>query len=122
MDMLRLHKFTIGWAWTGDYGSADDAAAFKYLSAYSPVHNVKAGVTYPAVLTTTGDHDDRVHPGHSFKYAAAMQGANPGAPYPAFIRIETKAGHGAGKPISKQIEETADRLAFAIHFVGTGAN
>jgi len=122
MDMLRFHKFTIGWAWAGDYGSADDPAAFKYLSAYSPVHNTKAGVTYPAVLTTTADHDDRVHPGHSFKYAAAMQAANPGAKFPALIRIETKAGHGAGKPISKQIEETADRLAFAIHFVGTGAN
>ncbi len=122
MDMLRFHKFTIGWAWTGDYGSADDAAGFKYLRAYSPVHNVRPGVKYPAVLTTTADHDDRVHPGHSFKYAAAMQAANPDPEFPAYIRIETKAGHGAGKPIAKQIEETADKLAFAIHFVGTGAN
>ncbi|MDB6113354.1 MAG: Prolyl endopeptidase [Lacunisphaera sp.] len=122
MDMLRFQKFTIGWAWASDYGSSDDAAGFKYLSAYSPVHNVKSGVKYPAVLVTTGDHDDRVHPGHSFKYAAAMQAANPDAEFPTFIRIETRAGHGAGKPIAKVIEETADKLAFAIHFTGTGAN
>ena len=122
MDMLRFQKFTIGWAWASDYGSSDDPAGFKYLSAYSPVHNVKAGVKYPAVLITTGDHDDRVHPGHSFKYAAAMQAANPQAEFPSFIRIETRAGHGAGKPIAKVIEETADKLAFAIHFTGTGAN
>jgi prolyl oligopeptidase len=122
MDMLRFQKFTIGWAWASDYGSSDDAAGFKYLSAYSPVHNVKPGVKYPAVLITTGDHDDRVHPGHSFKFAAAMQAANPDAEFPTFIRIETRAGHGAGKPIAKVIEETADKLAFAIHFTGTGAN
>jgi len=122
MDMLRFQKFTIGWAWASDFGSSDDAAGFKYLSAYSPVHNVKPGAKYPAVLITTGDHDDRVHPGHSFKYAAAMQAANPGAEFPTFIRIETRAGHGAGKPITKVIEETADKLAFAIHFTGTGAN
>ena len=119
MDMLRFQKFTIGWAWVSDYGSADEAAGFKYLSAYSPVHNVRPGVSYPAVLVTTGDHDDRVHPGHSFKYAAAMQAANPANEFPTLIRIETKAGHGAGKPISKQVEETADRFAFALHFVGT---
>ncbi len=122
MDMLRFQKFTIGWAWASDYGSSDDATGFKYLSAYSPVQNVKAGVKYPAVLVTTGDHDDRVHPAHSFKYAAAMQAANPSAEFPTFIRIETKAGHGAGKPITKIIEETADKLAFAIHFTGTGAD
>jgi len=122
MDMLRFQKFTIGWAWASDYGSSDDAAGFQYLSAYSPVHNVKAGVKYPAVLITTGDHDDRVHPGHSFKYAAAMQAANPDAEFPTFVRIETRAGHGAGKPVTKVIEETADKLAFAIHFTGTGAN
>ncbi|MDI1250165.1 MAG: prolyl oligopeptidase family serine peptidase [Lacunisphaera sp.] len=122
MDMLRFQKFTIGWAWASDYGSSDDAEGFKYLSAYSPVHNVRAGVKYPAVLITTGDHDDRVHPGHSFKYAAAMQAANPTAEFPTFVRIETRAGHGAGKPIAKIIEETADKLAFAIHFTGTGAN
>jgi prolyl oligopeptidase len=122
MDMLRFHKFTIGWAWTSDYGSADDPAGFKYLSAYSPVHNVKAGVQYPAVMVTTADHDDRVHPGHSFKYAAAMQAANPDAKYPTFIRIDVKAGHGQGKPVAKQIDEIADKLAFALHFTGTGAN
>jgi prolyl oligopeptidase len=122
MDMLRFQKFTIGWAWASDYGSAEDPVAFKYLRAYSPVHNVRAGVRYPAVLITTGDHDDRVHPGHSFKFAAAMQAANPTAEFPTLIRIETNAGHGAGKPITKIVEETADKLAFALHFVGTGAN
>ena len=122
LDMLRFHKFTIGWAWASDYGSADDAEAFKYLRAYSPVHNVKAGAHYPAVLITTGDHDDRVHPGHSFKFAAAMQAANPNAELPTFIRIDINAGHGAGKPITKAIDETADKLAFALHFTGTGAN
>lgn len=119
MDMLRFHKFTIGWAWTSDYGSAEDPAGFAYLRAYSPVHNVRAGVEYPAVLVTTGDHDDRVHPGHSFKFTAAMQAANPEARFPTLIRIDTNAGHGAGKPIAKLIEETADKLAFAIHFVGS---
>ena len=122
MDMLRFQKFTIGWAWASDYGSSDDAAGFKYLSAYSPVHNIRSGVKYPAVLVTTGDHDDRAHPWHAFKYTAAMQAANPDAEFPTFIRIETKAGHGAGKPVTKIIEETADKLAFAIHFTGTGAN
>jgi prolyl oligopeptidase len=120
MDMLRFHKFTIGYAWTSDYGSSDDPAGFKYLSAYSPLHNVRSGAKYPAVLVTTADHDDRVHPGHSFKYAAAMQAGvakGPGA-NPVMIRIETKAGHGAGKPTSKLIEEAADKLAFAAHFVG----
>ncbi len=122
MDMMRFQKFTIGWAWASDYGSSDEPEMAKYLLGYSPVHNVKPGVTYPAIMITTGDHDDRVHPGHSFKYAAALQTANPNNPSPLFIRIETNAGHGAGKPISKQIEETADKFAFALHFVGTGAN
>ncbi len=88
------------------------------LSAYSPLHNVKPNTTYPAVMVTTGDHDDHVHPGHSFKYTAAMQAANPHAAFPALIRIETKAGHGAGKPLAKQVEETADKFAFALHFTG----
>ncbi|WP_414660072.1 prolyl oligopeptidase family serine peptidase [Horticoccus sp. 23ND18S-11] len=120
MDMLRFHKFTIGYAWRSDYGSSDDAEGFKYLSAYSPLHTVKPGVKYPAVLVTTADHDDRVHPGHSFKYAAAMQAgvATDLAQRPVLIRIETKAGHGAGKPTTKAIEEAADKLAFAAHFVG----
>jgi prolyl oligopeptidase len=120
MDMLRFHKFTIGYAWTSDYGSSDDPAGFKYLSAYSPIHNVKSGAKYPAVLITTADHDDRVHPAHSFKYAATMQAtvAKDLEERPVLIRIETKAGHGAGKPTTKLIDEAADKLAFAAHFVG----
>ena len=86
------------------------------------MHNVKPGVRYPAVMVTTGDHDDRVHPGHSFKYAAALQAANPQNPLPMFIRIETNAGHGAGKPISKQLAETADKFAFALYYTGGNAN
>jgi prolyl oligopeptidase len=111
MDMLRFHKFTIGWAWTSDYGSSDDPEIFKALYAYSPLHNLKSGTKYPATLVTTADHDDRVVPGHSFKFAATLQADQAGAA-PVLIRIETKAGHGAGKPISKQIEETADSWAF----------
>ncbi len=111
MDMLRFHKFTIGWAWTSDYGSSDDAAQFRAIYAYSPLHNLKPGTRYPATLVTTADHDDRVVPGHSFKFAATLQ-ADQAGQAPVLIRIETKAGHGAGKPISKQIEETADSWAF----------
>jgi prolyl oligopeptidase len=111
MDMLRFHKFTIGWAWTSDYGSSDDPEMFKALYAYSPLHNLKPGTKYPATLVTTADHDDRVVPGHSFKFAATLQADQAGAA-PVLIRIETKAGHGAGKPISKTIEETADAWAF----------
>jgi len=114
MDMLRFHKFTIGWAWVSDYGSADDAEQFRSLYAYSPLHNLKKGTSYPATLITTGDHDDRVVPGHSFKFAAALQAAQGGSA-PTLIRIETRAGHGAGKPTSKRIEEAADRLAFTAH-------
>jgi prolyl oligopeptidase len=111
MDMLRFHKFTIGWAWTSDYGSPDNAADFKALYAYSPLHNLKPGVKYPATLITTADHDDRVVPAHSFKFAATLQAAQAGDA-PVLIRIETKAGHGAGKPTAKSIEEISDRWGF----------
>jgi prolyl oligopeptidase len=111
MDMLRYHKFTIGWAWASEYGTADDPAAFRYLLAYSPLHNIRPGTCYPATLVTAADHDDRVVPSHSFKFAATLQAAQ-GCDRPTLIRIETKAGHGAGKPTSKQIEEAADRLTF----------
>jgi len=113
MDMLRFQKFTIGWAWVSDYGSSDDADEFKALFAYSPLHNIKPGTSYPPTLITTADHDDRVWPGHSFKFAAALQAAQAGSA-PILIRIETKAGHGAGKPTSKIIEELADRWAFLV--------
>jgi prolyl oligopeptidase len=109
--MLRFHKFTIGWGWTSDYGSSDNADEFKALYAYSPLHNLKPGTCYPATLVTTADHDDRVVPAHSFKFAATEQADQAGAA-PVLIRIDTKAGHGAGKPTSKQIEEVADRWGF----------
>lgn len=114
MDMLRFHKFTIGWAWTSEYGSPEDAQDFQALYAYSPLHNLKPGTTYPATLITTADHDDRVVPAHSFKFAAALQAAHRGTP-PVLIRIETKAGHGAGKPTTKIIEEISDRWAFLVN-------
>ncbi len=117
MDMLRFHKFTIGWAWVTDYGSADSAAQFRYLYKYSPLHNIRPGTRYPATLVTTADHDDRVVPGHSFKFTATLQAAQAG-PQPVLIEIETKAGHGAGKPTSKLIEEQADRLAFLVRSLG----
>ena len=99
--------------WVSDYGSPDDPKQFEVLRAYSPLHNIKPGTRYPATLITTADHDDRVVPGHSFKYAATLQAAQAG-PAPVLIRIETKAGHGAGKPTTKQIEEAADKFAFLI--------
>jgi prolyl oligopeptidase len=111
MDMLRFHKFTIGWAWTSDYGSSENPEEFKALVKYSPLHNLKPGTCYPATMITTADHDDRVVPAHSFKFAATAQAAQTGA-NPVIIRIDTKAGHGAGKPTSKQIEEVADRWGF----------
>lgn len=113
LDMLRFHKFTIGWAWVSDYGSADNAEEFQALYKYSPLHNLKKGTKYPATLITTADHDDRVVPAHSFKFAAAIQEAH-GGEDPVLIRIETKAGHGAGKPTAKIIEEAADRYAFLV--------
>jgi prolyl oligopeptidase len=117
MDMLRFHKFTIGWAWTSDYGSSDNPEDFKALYSYSPLHNLKAGTKYPPTLIATSDHDDRVVPGHSFKFAATMQ-ADQAGPAPVLIRIETKAGHGAGKPISKIIDEMADSWGFLAHNLG----
>jgi prolyl oligopeptidase len=111
MDMLRFHKFTIGWAWCSDYGSPENPEEFQALYAYSPLHNLKPGTAYPATLITTADHDDRVFPAHSFKFAAALQAAQAGEK-PILIRIERKAGHGAGKPTSKIIEELADEWAF----------
>jgi prolyl oligopeptidase len=117
MDMLRFHKFTIGWAWTSEYGSADNPEDFPILHAYSPLHNLKSGTTYPATLITTADRDDRVVPAHSFKFAAALQ-ANHTGEAPVLIRIETKAGHGAGKPTTKAIEEIADKWAFLVKVLG----
>lgn len=117
LDMLRFHKFTIGWAWCSDYGSPENAEEFKALYAYSPLHNLKPGTNYPATLITTADHDDRVVPAHSFKFAAALQAAHSGES-PVLIRIETKAGHGAGKPTKKVIEEVADKWAFLIRVLG----
>lgn len=113
MDMLRFHKFTIGWAWCSEYGSPDNEAEFKTLYAYSPLHNLTSGTKYPATLITTADRDDRVVPAHSFKFAAALQKAHQGD-NPVLIRIETKAGHGAGKPTTKVIEEIADKWAFLV--------
>jgi prolyl oligopeptidase len=117
LDMLRYHKFTIGRAWSPDYGLSEDPEAFNYLYAYSPLHNIKPGTCYPATLVTTADHDDRVVPGHSFKFAATLQPAQ-GCNRPTLIRIETKAGHGAGTPITKTIEQVADRWAFARYNMG----
>ena len=113
LDMLRFHKFTIGWAWTSEYGSAEAAEQFPTLLKYSPLHNIRSGVKYPATLITTADHDDRVVPAHSFKFAAALQAAQ-GGDAPILIRIETSAGHGAGTPTTKQIDELADTYAFLV--------
>jgi prolyl oligopeptidase len=126
MDMLRFHDFTGGIHWTADYGSSADPAGFRYLRAYSPLQTVREGVRYPAVLITTGDHDDRVFPAHSFKYAAEMQyavGSVPGAG-PVLIRIESNAGHGGSSgtsPVSKVIDEWADKIGFAAHFMPKGS-
>ena len=117
MDMLRFHKFTIGWAWVSDYGSSDDPDQFATLYKYSPLHNIKSNMEYPATLITTADHDDRVVPGHSFKFAAALQAAQ-ADDAPILIRIQTKAGHGFGKPTSLLIEEEADIWAFLVQVLG----
>jgi prolyl oligopeptidase len=117
MDMLRFDRFTEGHSWVDDYGYPNKEADFKTLLAYSPYHNIKSGIHYPPVIVTTADTDDRVVPGHSFKYISALQAADPnGAPH--LIRIETRAGHGSGKPTAKIIEEAADVMAFLGHFTG----
>ena len=118
LDMLRYHKFTIGWNWASDYGTSEESPEmFKYLLGYSPLHNLTKGVSYPATLITTADHDDRVVPAHSFKFAAALQEANDGK-NPTLIRIDTKAGHGAGKPTEKVIEEQSDIYGFIMYHLG----
>jgi len=117
LDMLRYHKFTIGWAWAVDYGTSDTKDGFDYLIKYSPLHNISDTVKYPAVLAFTGDHDDRVVPAHTFKFIATLQEKNKGD-NPILARIETKAGHGAGKPITKVIEESTDLWSFIFYNLG----
>jgi prolyl oligopeptidase len=117
MDMLRFHKFTIGWAWQEEYGSPDEASDFPVLRAYSPLHTLKPGVSYPATMVMTGDHDDRVFPAHSFKYTAELQRLQAG-PAPILLRVDRRAGHGAGKPTLKALEETADAYAFMAKALG----
>ena len=113
LDMLRYHLFTIGWAWAGDYGTVDDPEEFQALLAYSPLHNVRDGTRYPPTFVSTGDHDDRVVPAHSYKFAAALQAAQAGDA-PILLRVDTRAGHGRGKPIAMQVEEAADRWTFVL--------
>ena len=116
--MLRYHKFTIGWNWAPDYGTSEDSKEmFQYLYGYSPLHNLKKGVSYPATLVTTADHDDRVVPAHSFKFAATLQECQGGSA-PVLIRIDSKAGHGSGKPLAKQLEEQADIYSFIMYNMG----
>lgn len=117
LDMLRYHLFTVGYAWADDYGLSSTPDGFDYLIRYSPLHTVKPGTRYPATLITTGDHDDRVHPAHSYKYAAALQAAQAGSA-PILIRVDRDAGHGSGKPLDKYVDEEADKLAFMWHYTG----
>jgi prolyl oligopeptidase len=118
MDMLRYHTFTAGAGWAFDYGTSEDSREmFDYIHKYSPVQNVKEGVSYPATLITTSDHDDRVVPAHSFKFAAQLQSKQTGD-NPVLIRIETNAGHGAGTPVSKTIEQIADTYSFTLYNMG----
>jgi prolyl oligopeptidase len=117
MDMLRFHRFTLGWGWKSDYGSSETREGFDVLHRYSPLHNLRKGTAYPATLVTTADHDDRVVPAHSFKFIAELQ-ADQGGPAPVLARIETRAGHGAGKPTQKIIDEVADTFAFTLKNLG----
>jgi prolyl oligopeptidase len=121
LDMLRFHRFTIGWAWTSDYGSAEAPSEFEALRAYSPYHNLREGSCYPPTLITTADHDDRVVPAHSFKFTAALQHAQ-GCSNPVLIRIDVRAGHGAGKPTTKLIDQYADEMAFLVRELGVSAS
>lgn len=114
LDMLRYHKFTIGWGWAVEYGSSDNKEQFGYLLKYSPLHNIKEGVSYPATLIMTADHDDRVVPAHSFKFAATLQEKTKKEDTPHLIRIDSKAGHGAGKPTAKLIEDATDMYSFIL--------
>ena len=121
MDMLKYHRFTIGYAWKSDYGDPDSEEYFDYLRAYSPLHNVNAAAAYPATLLTTADHDDRVVPNHSYKLIAELQyrlGEAAHQRAPLLIKVEEKAGHGAGKPLSKQLEETAANFSFLVKALG----
>jgi prolyl oligopeptidase len=118
MDMLRYHKFTVGWGWSVEYGSSDNAEQFEYIYKYSPLHNLRPETCYPATLVTTADHDDRVVPAHSFKFAAELQHSQ-ACDKPTLIRIDTNAGHGSGKPTSKQIEEADDIYSFVFQNTGT---
>lgn len=121
LDMLRYHRFTIGWGWVVEYGSADNATDFPYLYKYSPLHNIRPGVCYPPTMIMTADHDDRVVPAHSFKFGATLQAAQtaaPGCDNPILLRVESDAGHGAGKPVSKTIREQADIWSFFLWNAG----
>jgi prolyl oligopeptidase len=120
MDMLRFREFTVGKAWESDYGSVENPDEFRALYAYSPYHNVRAGVDYPATLIMTGDHDDRVFPAHSFKFAAAMQHADPRG-NPILLRVETRACHGQGLPTEKLIDQVVDIYSFVFHAFGMAA-
>jgi prolyl oligopeptidase len=126
-DMLRFHRFTIGWAWKSDFGDPDDPEQYRWLRAYSPLHNVQRGRRYPPILLTTGDHDDRVIPGHTFKFAATLQAAGEGhdlarAPAPVLVRTETSAGHGHGLPTAKAIAKATDVLTFIEGTVGRASS
>jgi prolyl oligopeptidase len=122
MDMLRFDKFTIGWAWRSEYGSSANPDEFRVLHTYSPLHALRPGVRYPATMVVTADHDDRVVPAHSFKFAARLQECQaPGGP-PVLIRIETRAGHGGNKPTTKIIAERADELAFLVRVLGVSSH